>query len=60
MRDFEDLTASLQYAVAAIEKLDEDYGMDSSDHIKILRELIIKAQTRSKEKRKSATYGVAL
>ena len=34
---FEDELASFQYAIAAMQQLDKDYGMDSSHHIKVLK-----------------------
>jgi len=34
---FEDELASFQYAIAAMQRLDKDYGMDSSHHIKVLK-----------------------
>jgi len=49
---FEDKIASFQYARAAIKQLDKDYGMNSSDHIKVLTEFIDAAIAESKEARK--------
>jgi len=37
---FEDEIASFQYALAAIKQLDEDYGMDSSEHTEVLKRFI--------------------
>jgi len=37
---FEDEIASFQYALAAIKQLDEDYGMDSSEHVEVLKQFI--------------------
>ena len=34
---FEDELASFQYAIAAMQQLDRDYGMDSSNHIRVLK-----------------------
>lgn len=35
---FEDELASFQYAIAAMQQLDRDYGMDSSNHIRVLKD----------------------
>ena len=49
---FEDKIASLQYARAAIQKLDKDYGMDSSEHIQVLNEIIDACIIEAKSARK--------
>jgi len=35
---FEDELASFQYAIAAMQQLDRDYGMDSTNHISVLKD----------------------
>ena len=49
---FEDKIASLQYARASIQKLDKDYGMDSSEHIQVLNEIIDACIIEAKSARK--------
>ena len=49
---FEDRIASLQYARAAIQRLDKDYGMDSSEHIQVLNEIIDACIIEAKSARK--------
>lgn len=52
---FEDRIASLQYARAAIQRLDKDYGMDSSEHIQVLNEIIDACIVEAKSARKGLT-----
>jgi len=52
---FEDEIASLQYARAAIQRLDKDYGMDSSEHIQVLNEIIDACIIEAKSARKGLT-----
>jgi len=52
---FEDKIASFQYARAAIQQLDKDYGMDSSEHLKVLTEFIDACIAEAKSARKGLT-----
>lgn len=52
---FEGKIASLQYARAAIQQLDKDYGMESKEHIKVLDDLIEACRSEAKSARKALT-----
>lgn len=48
---FEDELASFQYAIAAMQQLDKDYGMDSSHHIKVLKDFFQACRAEIKSSR---------
>jgi len=48
---FEDELASFQYAIAAMQQLDRDYGMDSSNHIRVLKDFFQACRAEIKSSR---------